>query len=963
MTSHLALALAALISSAPASTPPGIPAIPFQKYELPNGLQVVLHVDHGTPIVCTNVWYHVGSKNERPGRTGFAHLFEHMMFQGSKHFDRNYITPLQQAGGRLNGSTTQDRTNYWETVPSNYLDLALWMESDRMGFLLPAMTQAKLDNQRSVVENERRQSFENRPYGLCYETYLAALYPSDHPYSWPTIGSMVDLDKASREDVAEFFRRYYHPSNASLCIAGDFDAEQAKRLVAKYFGPLPAGPKVEKLPPMPTELREEKRIKMIDRVGLPRIYLVWPTVRMLDDDEPVLDVLADLLAGGKTSRLEKVLVRQRQIAQAVRAEQDSEEIAGSLAIQATARPGHTTAELEAAILEEVRRLQQSPPSAEEITRAVNRRQAQLIHSLESIGGFGGRADQLNMYNVMAGDPGYLSKDFARYVQVTPEQVQKAAQKYLTAGRVVVEVQKGPQRRTTPDTLAAAEQVREKLAKALGAGKGDRRLLPERPSGCFAQKAPAPFSGEEPPEDHDRRTLPKPGPAPRFAVPPVRRTRLSNGLELLVIEKHVLPTVALNLVLRGGRSADPPQKSGLTSLLSTVWDEGTSHRTADQIAGQLAGLGASLSITAGWDTSTARLFTLKQHLSEALDIYADVLRNPVFPQQEFSRGKSKALARLVQLRDDPLVLSQLATAAMLYGPQHPYGRSPYGTRSSLASISRGDLEAAYRLRVRPEEATLIAAGDVTSEELVPALEAALGGWKATGESVPATLPGRPAEKPTRIVLVDKPGAAQSVIAVSRIGAERKSPDFYALTVMNSIFGGQFSSRLNLNLREAKGYTYGAHSMFEWRIPQPGPFLATASVHTAVTAPALAEILKEFQGMAGARAVTADELAFSQAWLTRGYPAYFETSDLLAGQWQTVVEHRLPDDYFNTYIPRISQVTAGDVLRVARQYLDPAHLTIVVVADRSKVEAALRELPVGKSLEVLQVDEDLAPAPEH
>ena len=937
MTSHLALALAALISSAPGSTPPGIPAIPFQKYELPNGLQVVLHVDHGTPIVCTNVWYHVGSKNERPGRTGFAHLFEHMMFQGSKHFDRNYITPLQQAGGRLNGSTTQDRTNYWETVPSNYLELALWMESDRMGFLLPAMTQAKLDNQRSVVENERRQSFENRPYGLCYETYLAALYPSDHPYSWPTIGSMVDLDKASREDVAEFFRRYYHPSNASLCIAGDFDPEQAKRLVAKYFGPLPAGPKVEKLPPMPTELREEKRIKMIDRVGLPRIYLVWPTVRMLDDDEPVLDVLA----GGKTSRLEKVLVRQRQIAQDVRAEQDSEEIAGSLAIQATARPGHATTELEAAILEEVRRLQQSPPSAEEITRAVNRRQSQLIHSLDAIGGFGGRADQLNMYNVMACDPGYLAKDFARYVRVTPEQVQKAAQKYLTAGRVVVEVQKGPQRRTTPDTLAAAEQVREKLAKAL-------REKPLPPA-------------EEPPEDHDRRTLPKPGPAPRFALPPVQRTRLSNGLELLVIEKHVLPTVALNLVLRGGRSADPPQKSGLTSLLSAVWDEGTTHRTADQIAGQLAGLGASLSIAAGWDTSTARLFTLKQHLPEALDIYADVLRNPVFPQQEFNRDKSKALARLVQLRDDPMVLSQLATASLLYGPQHPYGRSPYGTRSSLASISRGDLEAAYRLRVRLEEATLIAVGDVTSRELVPLLEAAFGGWKAAGGPALATLPS-PAQKAPRIVLVDKPGAAQSVIAVSRIGAERKSADFCALTVMNSIFGGQFSSRLNLNLRESKGYTYGAHSMFEWRIPQAGPFLASASVHTAVTAPALAEFIKELQGMTGARAVTADELAFTEAWLTLGYPAEFETPDLLARQWETVVEHRLPDDYFNTYIPRIRQVTAADVLRVARQYLDPAQLTIVVIADRAKVESSLRKLPAAKGLEVMQFDEDLTLKPQ-
>jgi zinc protease len=693
---------------------------------------------------------------------------------------------------------------------------------------------------------------------------------------------------------------------------------------------------------MPIELRQEKRITMIDRVGLPRIYLVWPTVPMLADDEPALDVLADVLSDGKTSRLERVLVRQRQIAQDVRAEQDSEEIAGSLAIHATARPGHTTTELDAAILDEVRRLQQSPPGPEEIARAINRRQARLIHSLDSIGGFGGRADQLNMYNVMAGDPSYLSRDFDRYLRVTPEQVQQAARKYLTAGRVVLEVLKGSRRQTTPDTLAAAEQVREKLAKEVR-----EKPLPQV---------------KEAIEDHDRQTFPHPGRAPRFVLPPVRRTRLSNGMELLVIEKHALPTVALNLVLREGRSADSPQKSGLTSLLTAVWDAGTARRTADQIADQLAGVGASLSIGAGWDTSTARLFTLKQHLPEALDVYADVLCNPAFPEQELIREKSKALARLVQLRDDPLVLSQLATAALLYGPEHPYGRSPYGTRSSLASIGRGDLKAAYRLRVRPEQATLIAVGDVTSEELVPMLEAAFGGWKAGGGPASATLFQPPAEKPTRIVLVDKPGAAQSVIAVSRIGAERKSPDYYALTVMNSIFGGQFSSRLNLNLRESKGYTYGAHSIFEWRIPQPGPFLATASVHTAVTAAALAEFLKELQGMSGARAVTADELAFSEALLTRGYPAEFETPDLLARQWETVVEHRLSDDYFNTYIPRISQVTAADVLRVARQHLDPAHLTIVVVADRAKVEASLRELPAGKGLEIMQVDEDLGIAPE-
>ncbi len=349
-----------------------VPQIRFEKYTLPNGLQVILYEDHSTPIVGVNVWYHVGSKNERPGRTGFAHLFEHMMFQGSKHWDRDYFAPLLKAGGRLNGSTNQDRTNYWETVPANYLELALWMESDRMGFLLPAMSQEKLDKQRDVVKNERRQSYENRPYGLAHEVILAAGYPSDHPYSWPTIGSMTDLDKASREDIADFFRRYYHPGNASFCVAGDFDPAVAKRLVEKYFGPIPCGPKVEKLPVWNGELKEAKRIHMTDRVGLSRLYMVWHSVPAFAADDAELEILADVLAGGKTSRLYRRLVREKQIAQEVQAFQGSDEIAGGFMIVATARPGHTPAELEGVILAELKRIQSAPPSADEVARAVNR---------------------------------------------------------------------------------------------------------------------------------------------------------------------------------------------------------------------------------------------------------------------------------------------------------------------------------------------------------------------------------------------------------------------------------------------------------------------------------------------------------------------------------------------------------------------------------------------------------------
>ena len=318
---------------------PQIPELKFEKFTLANGLDVIFHEDHSTPIVGVNVWYHVGSKDERPGRTGFAHLFEHMMFQGSKHFDKVYFGPIQSAGGRLNGSTANDRTNYWETVPSNYLELALWMESDRMGFLLPAMTQAKLDNQRDVVKNERRQSYENRPYGLVHETILAALYPPDHPYSWPTIGSMKDISEASREDIADFFRRYYHPANASLCIAGDFDPAEARRLVEKHFGPIPRGPQVIHPAARTPQLNGEKRFLMTDRVGLARVYIAWPTARQFSSEDAALDVLAHVLAGSKTSRLYRLLVREKQIAQDVQTYQDGQELSGEFALVLTVRPG------------------------------------------------------------------------------------------------------------------------------------------------------------------------------------------------------------------------------------------------------------------------------------------------------------------------------------------------------------------------------------------------------------------------------------------------------------------------------------------------------------------------------------------------------------------------------------------------------------------------------------------------
>ncbi len=923
--------------AAPTKPMPQIPELQFEKFTLPNGLHVILHEDHATPIVGVNVWYHVGSKDERPGRTGFAHLFEHMMFQGSKHFDKVYFGPIQAVGGRLNGSTAMDRTNYWETVPSNYLELALWMESDRMGFLLPAMTQAKLDNQRDVVKNERRQSYENRPYGLVHETILAALYPPNHPYSWPTIGSMKDISEASREDIADFFRRYYHPANASLCIAGDFDPTEAKRLVEKYFGPIPAGPKVVHPKPWTPELKQETRIQMTDRVGLARVYIAWPTPRHFTPEDAALDVLGHVLAGNKTSRLYRALVREKQIAQDVQAYQDGQELTSEFAIVATIRPGHAIAEVETAIAEELDRIKTEPPTAEEIESTVNTFEARLVRSLESVSEFGGRADRLNLYNTYTGDPGYMATDFGRYGSVDAARVTEMAKRFLGPGRVVLEVVPGSEVSIHPNPQVSADVARAQMAKE----------LPALPA----------FSPQVAAESAGRESLPEGAAEPKFSLPPVKRATLSNGMQILLVEKHELPVVNLHVVFPAGRASDGKATPGLAEMTAAVWDEGTAQRSAEEIASQLAGMGASISVYADWDDTSVRLFSLKRRLPKALEILADILCHPNFPAQELHRQQIGMLGRLTQIRNEPTVLASLAATQLLYGYDHPYGHPHWGTPAIIKALSPADLKQFYETQMRPEKAAVIAVGDVTLVELRQQLEASLGSWKSSAPAPADPEFSLPEAKLTSLLLIDKPHAAQSVIHLALIGARRNSADFFPQNVMNMVFGGQFSSRLNMNLREHKGYTYGARSAWDWRVHERGPFVATSSVQTAVTAAALSEFLKELDGMVGARLVEERELDFCKKYVTRGYTAGFETPSQVATQLETLFTYGLPDDYFNTVIPGVRAVTGEDVLRVAKKYLALDRLAIVVVGDRAKIEPELRKLPIGKDLSVWHFDDNL------
>ena len=937
---RLILAAALILGSAALLAPargedrkPQIPDLKIEKYTLPNGLEVILHVDHTTPVVGVNIWYKVGSKNEKLGRTGFAHLFEHLMFQGSKNHDSEYFGPIEKVGAVINGSTNTDRTNYFETLPTSGLELALWLESDRMGFLLPALTQGKLDNQRDVVKNERRQRVDNVPYGQSAEKLDEALYPSDHPYHHSVIGSMADLSAASLEDVSAFFRTYYAPNNASLCIAGDIDVPATKALVEKYFGPLPKGPDVEKLKPNVPTLKAPVNLSMTDRVTLPMARLVWPTVESGHPDEEALDVLAAILGQlDKENRLFRALLYDKQLAARVNASHRTQSLSGEFGVMVSARPGGKLDELVAVAESQIEKLKADGPTDDEVRKAQNDQESALILGLQSAQA---KSDFLNANNVNYGDPLAYKKDMTELFAVTAADVKRVANKYLTANRVRIDVIPGPPTPRAPEVTVD--------------GKSQSPL--ENPKLAEIK------------DTFDRSVMPKVGPAPKFAPPPVVRRKLSNGLEVLIAERHELPILSLNLVVKGGETLAPAAKNGLAGLTASLLTEGTKTRDSLKLAGELAELGASLNAGGGLESSSISLTTLTKHTEKALELFTDVVLNPTFPEKELNRLKLQRVAALKARADRAESVANIVFDHLLYGDEHPYGRPAGGTPATVGSISRDDVTAFHKSLFVPNNASLIVVGDTTPDAITATLEKALAEWKpgdAPKEELPKIAPPS-IVKPGAIYLVDKPAAAQSVLSAGQVGLPRSTPDYIPLTVMNAVLGGQFSSRINLNLREDKGYTYGARSSFAFR-QGPGPFLATTSVQTAVTKEALFELVKELTDVTGPRTITDAELTFAKDRIVLGFPGKFETTGGVAMTLADLVIYNLPDDYFTTYPAKIEAVAKADVDRVAKADLDPAKMTTVVVGDRTKVESTLKTLPFAKEVILLDNEGNAAESSE-
>ncbi len=911
-----------------ASSHPEIPVLKIEKYELQNGLTVILHEDHKTPVAAVNLWYRVGSKDERAGRTGFAHLFEHMMFQGSQHHNQDYFAPLERLGADVNGSTAEDETIYYETVPSHALERALWLEADRMGFLLEAMTQERLDNQRDVVKNERRETVDNVPYGLAEEKLLEALYPPDHPYHHSVIGSMADLSAAGIDDVRAFFQKHYAPNRAILCVAGDFDPATVKGWIEKYFGPIPRGKELEPSRPRPVTLEGPRRVELFDRISLPRAQLVWPTVAIGDADEPALDVLAAILGGlPKENRLYKALQYERQLASQVAAEHPTRLLAGTFEIDLYARPTAANPrtqldELVALADAEIARITRDGPTEAELGRARNQRESAIVMELQSVAY---KASVLNQYLALEGDPLGFRRELERIFAVTAADVKRVAARYLGKTRVRVDVLPGPHPERAPDPIV----------KPVGPAP--------RPAPRVAIK-----------DSFDRGVAPRLGSRPRFTPPRFARRRLSNGLELRVVERKDLPIVTFDLVAKAGESSTPAGKEGMASLAAAMLEEGTATHDSLAFAGALADLGASFAAVSDTESTTIGLTTLTRHVDRAMDLFAAAILAPGFPVKELDRLKLQRLARLKARRDDPERLAATIFPRLIYGPKHPYGRPDLGTPASIEAITRDDVAGFFRAVVTPENATLVVVGDVSVDDITARLEKRFGNWRGGAAlRAPQGEPPAPETREPAIFLVDKPGAAQSVITIGRVAAARRSPDFHALGLLNSVLGGQFISRLNMNLREEKGYSYGIQSIFSF-LRSPGPFEAGGGVQSAVTRESILEIMKELGEIAGPRPVEKSELEYARERLVQGFPSRFETTFGVAGQIAVLVEDELPDDEFETYVSKIEAVTQDDVNRVAKSYLAPESMTILVIGDRAAIEKPLAELPFGRVVKRLDLD---------
>ncbi|MBW7888327.1 MAG: insulinase family protein [Bacteroidetes bacterium] len=879
--------------------------IPYEMFTLENGLTVIVHEDHKAPIVAVNVWYHVGSKNEKQGKTGFAHLFEHLMFNGSENFNDDYFKTMERIGATdMNGTTNEDRTNYFQNVPKNALDVALWMESDRMGHLLGAISQGKLDEQRGVVQNEKRQG-ENEPYSVADELTTKATWPAGHPYSWTVIGSMEDLNAASLDDVKEWFKTYYGAANAVVSLAGDIDVKTAKEKMQKYFGDIPSGPPVAKYDESIAKRTGTIRQTAEDRVPQARLYKVWNVPKWASTDIIYLDLLSDVLTSGKTSRLYKKLVYDKKIATNVSAYIDAREIAGQFSIVVTAKPGIALSEIESVVDSELKEIFEKGPSTEELQRVKINAIAGFIRGIERIGGFGGKSDILAQGMVYGGTPDYYKTRLKVMNDATAADLKNAGQKWLSDGQYVLEI------------------------------------------------IPFPAFKNEPTDSTVRKNMPSMSEQPPAQFPNVERAALSNGLKILLAERHSVPVVNFNLQVDAGYAADQFILPGTASFTLDMMDEGTKTRNALQISDELAMLGANLSTGANSDNCIVTLSSLKANLDKSLNIFADVILNPSFPKEDIERIRQQRLAGIQREKVSPIQMALRVFPKLLYGEHHAYGTplTGSGNEQSVSQIKREDLEKFHSAWFKPNNATLIVVGDITMKELKPMLEKLFKAWKPGDVQKIKISEVKQKEKST-VFIVNKPGALQSIIFAGNITVPTNNKDELAIQAMNKALGGMFTSRMNMNLREDKHWSYGAQTLI-FNTKGERPFITYAAVQTDKTKESMVEVKKELSQIISDKPVTQDEFNTVQTKTILELSGMWETNNAVMGSLSNINRFGYPDDYYSTYAKKVAALKYNDVKNSAKEVVYPNQTVWVIVGDRAKIEQGIKDLNFG---EVKYLDAD-------
>ena len=905
--------------------------IPYDTFTLDNGLIVLVHTDRKAPIVATSIWYGVGSKNEPAGKTGFAHLFEHLMFNGSENAPDDFFKYTADIGATdQNGTTYFDRTNYFQTVPKPALERMLFLEADRMGHLLGAVTQEKLDNQRGVVQNEKREG-DNQPYGMVEYEQLRLLFPDQtNPYAHSTIGSMADLDSASLADVKGWFTDHYGPNNAVLVLAGDIDAAEARPLVAKYFGAFPRGPKVAPVDaPIPT-LAAPVTSTLTDKVATTRIYRMWSVPGLLSDDLVPLQVGASVLGGLASSRLDDTLVRQEKLAVNVSARVEDFQQLGGFVVTADVAPGVEPDRVAARLDQLIGDFVRTGPTADEVRRVAFSSAATTVSGLEQVGGFTGKAVTLAEGQLYANDPDLYAKQLKQLAAVTPSQVKSVMERWLT--RPVAKLRVVPGERPADVGLGG------------GAGAptgGPATYVPASPDGVAATLVRASA------ERAQQSPLPPVGQVGNVDFPTVRTAKLSNGIEVRLAERATVPVVRVAVVFDAGAAADPKDKLGLQSLTMSMLDEGAGELTSQQLAEAQERLGASITSGGGLDSSRVSLRALKTNLAPSLDLMASVIRQPTFDPVELERVRTQQLSRIDAEMTQPVALAQRQLGPLLYGPAHPYGvpLTGSGEKATVAALSRADLEMFRDRWLRPDRARIFVVGDTTLPEILPLLEARFGGWTATGAAGVKDFSAPVPPRQGKIIAIDRPGSPQSLILAGQVLPVKGSDDLIPLQAANQVLGGDFLARVNTDLRETKGWSYGAYTFLS-PAEENFPMIVYAPVQTDQTGPSISALIGQVQGFSGARGVQPPELARVVTGNVRELPGSFEQSTAVLAQMISDAQNDRPLDYADSLAGRYRALTAPQLDAAMRGAADPRGFTWLVVGDVAKIRAQLDKvgLPV-------------------